>query len=191
MIVGSAKPFPSLQPIPELQGIEARWESWGRGDTLDKWGSPRGCPTLSTLCDELRKKENKASKVHGKHISCGSDSTVFGKAPAHVASCAIWGTWSFTATANTVSISRVKVWAWSFQVQKCHLYLCLGKGKKDIKLQWFLFLGRNGRILSQHNFVNPPKALLLMHQQPWGDSGFFGKVTAFCRLCSVKINWME
>lgn len=38
--------------------------------------------------------------------------------------------------------------------------------KKDIKLQWFPFLGRNGRILSQHKFVNPLKALLLMHQQP-------------------------
>lgn len=42
----------------------------------------------------------------------------------------------------------------------------LRERKKDIKLQWFLFLGRNGRILSQHKLVNPLKALLLMQQQP-------------------------
>lgn len=87
-IVDSAKTFPSQQPIPELKALK---QGGNREDTLGEWGSPRGCPTPSTLCDELRKKENKASKVCGRHISSGSDTVVFGKARARVASCAVMG----------------------------------------------------------------------------------------------------
>lgn len=135
--MGSAKTFPSQQRIPELKALK---QGGNREDTLGEWGSPRGCPTPSALCDELREKENKASKVRGKHISSGSDAVVFGKARARVASCAVMGERGPVLTLNAVTISRGKVWAWRFQVQKRHLYLCWGREKRTLNCSGSCFL---------------------------------------------------